>query len=100
MRTIHCLKAGPPRFGQNLVLGIGIVLLNSSLLLAGTTADGDTTPGDGKSTTDSKSTAAPTTTTEESAPELKNWIEVGIGGLIIDGDNAQFKQEHRMSGDI
>ena len=35
---------------------------------------------------------------EEEAP--KNWIELGIGGLNIAGDDAQFKQEHRMSGDI
>lgn len=47
-------------------------------------------------TTDAK---AVTTTTEE-APEYKNWIELGIGGLIINGDAAQFKQEHRMSGDV
>ena len=33
-------------------------------------------------------------------PEPKNWIELGIGGLIINGDEAQFKQEHRMSGDV
>lgn len=45
--------------------------------------------------------SAPTTTaTEEEAPELKNWIELGIGGVNIGGDDAQFKQEHRMSGDI
>jgi hypothetical protein len=42
---------------------------------------------------------AVTTATEE-APEYKNWIELGIGGLIIHGDEAQFKQEHRMSGDV
>jgi hypothetical protein len=47
-------------------------------------------------TTDGK---AVTTATEE-APEYKNWIELGIGGLIINGDVAQFKQEHRMSGDV
>jgi len=48
--------------------------------------------GDGKSTT--------AATTEEQTEEYKNWIELGIGGLIINGDAAQFKQEHRMSGDV
>ncbi len=24
----------------------------------------------------------------------KNWIELGIGGTIVNGDNAQFEQEH------
>ncbi len=52
---------------------------------------------DGKETPDGKSTVAGAT---EEAPEYKNWIELGIGGLIIDGDAAQFKQEHRMSGDV
>jgi hypothetical protein len=35
---------------------------------------------------------------EEETP--KNWIELGIGGVNIAGDDAQFKQEHRMSGDV
>jgi hypothetical protein len=48
---------------------------------------------------DNKTTPT-TTATEEEAPELKNWIELGIGGVNIGGDDAQFKQEHRMSGDI
>lgn len=43
-------------------------------------------------TTDGK---AVTTTTEE-APEYKNWIELGVGGTIVNGDNAQFEQEHRL----
>jgi hypothetical protein len=38
------------------------------------------------------------TAVEEETP--KNWIELGIGGVNIAGDDAQFKQEHRMSGDI
>lgn len=33
-------------------------------------------------------------------PNYNNWIELTTGGLIIHGDQAQFKQEHRMSGDI
>src|SRR6266700_1708824 len=45
-------------------------------------------------TTDGK---AVTTTTEE-APEYKNWIELGIGGVITNVDRAQFEQEHRLPG--
>ena len=37
-----------------------------------------------------------TTATEEEAPEYKNWIELGIGGTIVNGDDAQFQQEHRL----
>jgi hypothetical protein len=43
-------------------------------------------------TTDGK---AVTTTTEET-PEYKNWIELGVGATIVNGDNAQFEQEHRL----
>ena len=43
-------------------------------------------------TTDGK---AATTTTEET-PEYNNWIELGIGGTIVHGDDAQFEQEHRL----
>src|SRR6266487_1775998 len=46
-------------------------------------------------TTDGKAVMA---TTEE-APEYKNWIELGIGGVITSGDRAQFEQEHRLPGD-
>ncbi|HEV3147268.1 MAG TPA: hypothetical protein VGZ24_01345 [Chthoniobacterales bacterium] len=67
-----------------LVVGGGVILTAYSLR-----ADG---------TSDVKQQAS-TTTTEEEA-EYKNWIELGIGGLIINGDSAQFKQEHRMSGDV
>src|SRR5580765_3399680 len=49
-------------------------------------------------TSDAKST--PSVAAEEEPAEGKNWIELGIGGLSISGDAAQFKQEHRMSGDI
>jgi hypothetical protein len=47
---------------------------------------------------DGKSTAS--ATTEEQTEEYKNWIELGIGGLITHGDTAQFEQEHRISGDV
>jgi hypothetical protein len=40
-----------------------------------------------------------TTTTEEQTEEYKNWIELGIGGTIVNGDNAQFEQEHRLPAD-
>jgi len=40
------------------------------------------------------------TAVEEETPAGKNWIELGIGGVNIAGDDAQFKQEHRMSGDV
>ena len=43
-------------------------------------------------TTDGK---AAKTTTEET-PEYNNWIELGIGGTIVHGDDAQFEQEHRL----
>ncbi len=38
-------------------------------------------------------------TTTEETPEYKNWIELGIGGTIVNGDNAQFEQEHRLPAD-
>jgi hypothetical protein len=41
---------------------------------------------------------AATTTEEESSGT--NWIELAIGGLSVSGDAAQFKQEHRTSGDL
>jgi hypothetical protein len=59
------------------------------LVCAGTFAATGLRAGD---TTDGK---AVTTTTEE-APEYKNWIELGVGGTIVNGDNAQFEQEHRL----
>src|SRR6476659_259714 len=45
---------------------------------------------------DDKATA--TTATEERPEEYKNWIELAIGGVILDGDRAQFEQEHRLPG--
>jgi len=46
--------------------------------------------------TDTKSTT--TVATEEQPAENKNWIELGIGGVAVDGDRAQFEQEHRLPG--
>jgi hypothetical protein len=62
------------------------------LVCAGTIAATGLRAGE---TTDGK---AVTATTEE-APEYKNWIELGIGGVITSGDRAQFEQEHRLPGD-
>ena len=45
---------------------------------------------------DGKATAA---SSEEQPEEYKNWIELGIGGVIVHGDRAQFEQEHRIPGD-
>lgn len=77
------------------VLAACLVLAANCPLVAGNTPDGDATPSEGK---DGK--AAATAATEEETPDYKNWIDLGIGGLIIHGDAAQFKQEHRMSGDV
>jgi hypothetical protein len=59
------------------------------LVCAGTFAAAVVRAGE---TTDGK---AVTTTTEE-APAYNNWIELGIGGTIVNGDDAQFEQEHRL----
>jgi hypothetical protein len=48
-------------------------------------------------TSDGKSTTA--ATTEEQPEEYKNWIELGIGGVITSGDKAQFEQQHWLPGD-
>ena len=45
--------------------------------------------------TDSKSAS---TAAEEQPEGDKNWIELGLGGVILDGDRAQFEQEHRLPG--
>ncbi len=49
--------------------------------------------GDNKAPVNDNGTAV-----EEEQP--KNWIELGIGGLNVSGDDAQFKQEHHVSGDV
>ena len=64
------------------------------LVCAGTFAAAAVHAGD---TSDGKSTTA--ATTEEQTEEYKNWIELGIGGVITNGDRAQFEQEHRLPGD-
>jgi hypothetical protein len=62
------------------------------LVCAGTCAASAVWAGE---TTDGK---AVTTATEET-PEYKNWIELGIGGVITSGDRAQFEEQHWLPGD-
>ena len=63
------------------------------LVFAGTFAAAGVRGG----TSDGKAVTA--TATEEQPEEYKNWIELGIGGVITSGDRAQFEQEHRLPGD-
>jgi hypothetical protein len=70
--------------GQRVVVAVCAGIVSITGVRAGETSDGKAT----------------STTTEEQTEEYKNWVELGIGGLIIHGDEAQFKQEHRMSGDV
>ena len=62
------------------------------LICAGTFAATSLRAGE---TTDGKAVTPAT----EQAPEYKNWIELGIGGTIVNGDDAQFEQEHRLPHD-
>jgi hypothetical protein len=72
-----------------MALAVGIFFGSSLALMAGdssvpkTNADGMAVPND---------------TEEES--ETPNSIELGVGGLISNGDAAQFKQEHHIPGDV
>ncbi len=56
-------------------------------LHAGVNADGMATP-------DAKSTPV----AEEQPPDYNNWIEFAFGGTTVNGDKAQFEQEHRIPG--
>ncbi len=85
-----CISTGGGRFARNLALLFCALVCANYPLRAGVTADGTGTP-------DGKSAVAGAT---EQTPEYKNWVEIGIGGNIINGDAAQFKQEHRISGDV
>jgi len=79
-------------FSRNFALALFAAICTAHSLRAGDSSDGKSTLDDGKS-------ALPTTT-EETPEEYKNWIELGIGGLNISGDAAQFEQQHHMSGDV
>jgi hypothetical protein len=80
----------PGRVARKLALFVCAVVWTNYPLRGGVTADG-------MATSDEKSTTA--ATAEEQPEEYKNWIELGIGGVIVDGDRAQFEQEHRRPGD-
>jgi len=64
------------------------------LVCAGTFAAAGLRGGD---SSDGKAMTA--TATEEEPEEYKNWIELGIGGVITSGDRAQFEQQHWLPGD-
>ncbi len=87
-----CFSAGGPRFARKLAVFMCVLVCANYSLRAGMTPDGTAT-ADGKST-------ASNATAEEETPEYNDWIELGVGGNIINGDAAQFKQEHRISGDV
>src|ERR1700730_651352 len=92
MSTVRS-AVGSRRFGRSLaLLVLAAICATSHSLRAGDTTDGKSTPDDGKS-------AAPATT-EETPEDYKNWVELGIGGVAISGNSAQFKQDHGISGDV
>jgi hypothetical protein len=73
------------RIARNLALLVSAAVCATYSLRAGEMDDS----GDGKTAV---------TTTEQQPEEYKNWIELGIGGVITSGDRAQFEQEHRLPG--
>ena len=79
------LRIDERRFTAAFIFLVCATLLGTYSLRAGETSDA-------KSTTSAS--------TEDDSAEGKNWIELGIGGLVINGNAAQFKQEHGMSGDV
>src|SRR5438270_7544824 len=81
-----CRRNGTGRFAQSAVVLACVALAGSYQLQA----------GDKEVVKTETTTAA----TAEEEPSYKNWIELGIGGLSVNGDAAQFKQEHRISGDV
>jgi hypothetical protein len=95
MNIVTSLRIDGRRFAGAFVFFVGLVLFGHSSLYGGVDANGNKTA---EETSDGKTTLSPAT--EEEAPEGKNWVEVGVGGLITNGDAAQFKQEHRISGDV
>ena len=85
MNIAAYLRIDERRFAGAFIFFVCVTLFGAYPVRAGETSDA-------KSTTPSA--------TEEEAPDYKNWIELTIGGLSTSGDAAQFKQEHRISGDI
>lgn len=90
---------------RNIVLTVCAAIFATRLIAAEVSADGtataDPSASDPKMTVaegkDGKATAA-TTTTEEEA-QYTNWIELGVGGTTVRGDDAQFEQEHHIPAD-
>src|ERR1700730_5129800 len=76
---------------RNVMLVVCIAWCAICPLRGGVTADGTATP-------DGKSTAVAGATTKEETTDYKNWIEVGMGGTVTNGDRAQFEQEHHIPG--
>ena len=66
-----------------------VLLICAGVSISAVARAGDT--NDGKSTADTKATVS-----ETAVEEPKNWIELAMGGTILDGDKAQFEQEHRI----
>src|SRR6188472_2034414 len=71
--TTTCLESGFGRFQRSLALAISIAALVGQPLWAG------------------ESKEPPPATPEE---PLTNWITLTIGGVSVDGDEAQFEQRH------
>ena len=88
-----CLSPRSAQATRGLAIVFCTVICTAYSLRAGVTADGTATPDpkDGKSTP----VAGETT---EAEPDYKNWIEVGMGGVITHGDRAQFEQQHWLPG--
>jgi hypothetical protein len=76
------------------LLGTSLLLFCAAFVGTHGARAGDVT--DGKSTLG----ATPGATAEEETIDYKNWIELGIGGVSISGNSAQFKQDHGISGDV
>ena len=85
MTSLVCPRSGAGRFAPVVALCACIALGGSYPLHAGD-----------KEVVKTETAAA----SEEEEPDFKNWIELGVGGLSVNGDAAQFKQEHRISGDV
>jgi len=62
------------------LVGVCAALAGGTTIRAGETSDGKTAP----------------VTTAAKEEELKNWVELAMGGTILDGDKAQFEQEHHL----
>lgn len=101
MKSAQRFAACANRPTRRLALIFFAGILISYPLRADVNAEGTTTPdppSDSKAVVGGKDGKAAATTTEQET-EYKNWIELGIGGVITHGDRAQFEQEHHLPGD-